>query len=205
MNTLDAFLVDLGLGAYPGPAISTGGSRHGVDSPQTPFKAGGILAADAAFGTMLNLAIYLGLQDGVLIIDGSNRFDLHYVAYGLRRFTPRWERGAKQTLIVRAFTCYEMVKALEKCADGSQPILVMDMLSTFYDEAVTDRQSQLLAKRCLAAIGIHKQTRPVVVTLSPPRADQNGRAELNSLVLEEMDNTHIVAPEQDKEEQIALI
>lgn len=175
------------------------------NSRPKPTCLGLIEAPDAGLGYMLNLAIYLGLQGSQLIIDGSNRFDLHYVAYGFRRFTPNWESAAERTEIVRAFTCYEMVKALEQVPPQPQPLLVIDMLSTFYDEAVTDQQSFRLVERVLSILEKGNMPRPAILTLSPPPEDQPKRKGLIALVREAVDVVY-VEPQQPKlETQLSFI
>ncbi len=168
-------------------------------------RFGLIEAPGAGLGYMLNLAIYLGLQGGQLIIDGSNRFDLHYVAYGFRRFTPEWERAAERTQIVRAFTCYEMVKALEQVPPQPQPLLVIDMLSTFFDEAVTDRQSFRLVEKALTILEKVKKHRPAILTLSPAPHDQPKRKGLIAQVREAVDVVYVEPQQPERETQLSFI
>ena len=211
MDTFEAFVQDLGItpnrkhksavlpATQPAPYKVEGGTGQ-VTNP-----VGLILAPDAGLGYLLNLAIYLGLQGGQLVIDGSNRFDLHYVAYGFRRFTPSWEQAARRTHIVRAFTCYEMVKALEQVPPEPQPLLVIDLLAAFYDEAVTDRQSVLLTQKALGQIKRIKTQRPAIISLSPPPADQPSRKGLNSLVREAVDAIYVEPQRPEIEKQLSFL
>jgi hypothetical protein len=49
----------------------------------------------------------------------------------------------------RAFICYEVVKLLQRTPAGRTPILVLDLLSSFYDENVQLRMRQFLLEKAI--------------------------------------------------------
>jgi hypothetical protein len=51
---------------------------------------------------------------------------------------------------------------------GTRPVLILDLLSTFYDESISFVESQRLLERGLRSIRILNQTVPVVISARPP-------------------------------------
>jgi len=145
-------------------------------------KLGLVYGRDAGLLNMLNLSIYIGIQSDIFVIDGGNRFDPHYVAYGIRRFTRWWEEVSERTHIVRAFTCYEVVKALQEVPDETHPLLLIDMLATFYDENVNDAECVHLVGKCIKELKRIIEHRPVLISLTPPPPDFESRKGLNKIV-----------------------
>jgi len=81
---------------------------------------------------LLIAAAYLAQRGPLTVLDCGRRFDSSIVA--------RAARGEAKVIdrikIQRAFICYEAVKLLERTPTGRTPILILDFLSTFYDENV---------------------------------------------------------------------
>lgn len=75
---------------------------------------------------------YLAHNARITVLDCGRQYDSSVVA--------RAARGRQEIIdrikIQRAFTCYEAVKLLEKTPVGKTPIVILDFLSTFYDENV---------------------------------------------------------------------
>lgn len=75
---------------------------------------------------------YLAQSSPLIVLDCGRQFDSTIVAraaHGRREIINRIQ-------IQRAFTCHEAVKLLEHTPIGKTPILILDFLSTFYDENV---------------------------------------------------------------------
>jgi len=112
----------------------------------------------------------------VRLFDGGNSFDGYFVARLARqlalaparppappgRFPDPYDILDRMHLS-RAFTCFQLAELIENAPAGPEPLFVLDLLATFYDESVPLRDSErLLATtlthlRRLAAVG------PVVV------------------------------------------
>lgn len=75
---------------------------------------------------------YLAHHTDLIVLDCGRKFDSSIVA--------RAAHGRQEIIdhikIQRAFTCYEAVKLLERTPTGKIPIVILDFLSTFYDENV---------------------------------------------------------------------
>ena len=73
------------------------------------------------------------LRGPVTVLDGGNRFNAYLVARGARGQTELLER----ITVSRAFTCYQMLTLLETTHPLPRPILILDLLNTYYDESVS--------------------------------------------------------------------
>lgn len=75
---------------------------------------------------------HLAYQTELTVLDCGRQFDSSIVARAARGRLEIIDRIKVQ----RAFICYEAVKLLERTPAGRAPILILDFLSTFYDENV---------------------------------------------------------------------
>ncbi len=102
-------------------------------------------------------------------------------AQELRRHTADLRAALGRIRLSRAFTCYQMAALLEETPAQAQPTLVLDMLSTFYDEDVRIEEASHLLKGCLAELRRLAQAGPLVVSAKQPPeacADRAARASL---------------------------
>jgi hypothetical protein len=114
------------------------------------------------------LAARLALNGPLTVLDGGNRFQAYRVAQLLRQQTTQVDSAAKRLFIRRAFTCYQVLALLEDTPALRQPYLLLDMLATFYDEQVNEREARRLLQACLRQVERLRQCAPVVMTLAPP-------------------------------------
>ena len=62
-----------------------------------------------------------------------------------------------------------MLELLESTPAFDQPYLVLDLLATFYDEQIPEREVCRLLDACLIQVNRLCLTAPVMISLSPPR------------------------------------
>lgn len=129
-----------------------------------------IIAPKAAQTFMLDLAGRLSISGHVRVLDGGNQFNVYPVARTIRRYSYQVAEALKNITVARAFTCYQMVAMLEELQITSTPVLVLDILSTFYDEDVKLIESKRLLHICLANLDRLSKTAPVAVSARPPLA-----------------------------------
>lgn len=134
----------------------------------SPATLAVVCAPHAARETISRLTAALALRGQVTVLDGGNRFQPYRVAQVLRQKTPLVESAAKNIFIRRAFTCYQMLALLEGTPALRQPCLVLDLLATFYDEHVSEREVRRLITACMRELERLCRGAPVVVSLSPP-------------------------------------
>jgi hypothetical protein len=141
-----------------------------------------IVAPHAAHLQMLDLAARLAVRGPLRVLDGGNQFNPLPVARTMRRYTARLEEALVSIQLSRAFTCHQMVALLSESSSEAIPTLVLDMLSTFYDEAVPLVESQRLLEVCLVHLGRLSHGAPVVVSARPPAALVSERLPLLELL-----------------------
>ena len=82
------------------------------------------------------------------IVDGGNCFNAYTVA--------RAARGRPEVLgritVSRAFTCYQVLSLLESMPAIPVPVVILDLLNTFYDESVQAGERKRLLRACLGQL-----------------------------------------------------
>ena len=127
-----------------------------------------LVAPHAAGAVMLELAARLSLNGRLRVLDGGNRFNIFPVARTIRRYTAELNGALARIQLSRAFTCYQMAAMLAEAPADELPTLVVDLLSTFYDDNVSLAESQRLLEDCLPHLKRLSQGAPLVVSVKPP-------------------------------------
>jgi len=130
-----------------------------------------VVAQRAAGAIMLDLIARLACRGPLRLLDGGNRFDLHKcslaIARNLRQRSVDLPRILERIQLARAFTCYQMVTLLKETPSQATPTLVLDMLSTFYDENVPTPESQRLLQACILNLQRLNRLAPVAISAQP--------------------------------------
>ena len=130
-----------------------------------------VVAAPQAGGRlMLELAARLALHGRLQVLDGGNQFNAYPVARLIRRYTPELTAALENIRLARGFTCYQMAALLAECPHPqgvTGPILVLDLLSTFYDENVRLDEARRLLATCIRHLQRLSRTAPVVAGARP--------------------------------------
>lgn len=153
-----------------------------------------LVAPHAAKTLMLELSARLALNGGLRVLDGGNRFDVYPVARNIRRYTPELQGALSRIHLTRAFTCYQMAVMLSEFAADGLPTLVLDFLSTFYDENVSLQESRRLLNECLLDLKRLSQCAPVVVSVKPPSCICAERYVLVDQLMEQASQTWTLEP-----------
>ncbi len=127
---------------------------------------------DAVFRISLNVAGQ-GLASGIpmTLIDGTNRFDVYYLAEFARRLADRQGPAARRSpeeflrniYISRAFTCFQMEAVITDRlpafvqARHSPVVLIFGLLDTFYDEQAPFHEVRAGLRRIIATLRELKQ------------------------------------------------
>jgi hypothetical protein len=85
---------------------------------------------------MTILTARLALTGQVRLVDAGNCFDGYGLARQLRQQTSYWQQALERVSVARAFTCYQVETLLSESASATSPVLVLNLLDTFYDENV---------------------------------------------------------------------
>jgi hypothetical protein len=94
---------------------------------------------------LLAAIAYLAQRSPLIVFDCGRQFDSSVIARAAHGRTEIIDR----IKIQRAFICYEAVKLLEQTSIGKTPILILDFLSTFYDENVRMNTRKYLLENSL--------------------------------------------------------
>jgi hypothetical protein len=70
----------------------------------------------------------------------------------------------------RAFTCFQLAELIENAPAGPEPLFVLDLLATFYDESVPLRDSERLLATTLTHLRRLAAAGPVIVGGREPQS-----------------------------------
>jgi len=127
-----------------------------------------LTAPHAAAQLMLELAARLALSGELRMLDGGNRFNVYPVARTIRRYTAELTAALARIQLTRAFTCYQAASMLADLPADNRPLLVLDLLTTFYDQSVNLDESRRLLAGCIPHLQRLSAAAPVVVSAKPP-------------------------------------
>jgi hypothetical protein len=153
-----------------------------------------ILAARAAQHQLVNALIARrALAGPIRVLDGGNCFKGHHLARELRRGTPDLKAALENVHVARAFTCYQVATLLNSTSEVPFPTMVLEMLSTFYDESVPLVERQRLLETCRVQLRRLSSQASVAVSVSPPPDEASGK--LLSVLEEIADHTWHLEPQ----------
>lgn len=158
-----------------------------------------VVGGRAAAGRMLELAARLAQRGPLLMLDCGNRANPLPLVRELRRLTPDPAGVLRQARAARAFTCWQAAALLEEAARTSlrQPVLIFDLLATFYDESVTYREANRLLEQALDSVTHLRQSAPVVISARPAPVEFPER---RSFLKKVCDLSDALWVEEDREE-----
>jgi hypothetical protein len=116
---------------------------------------------------ILDVIARLALLYPVQVIVGGNRFDAHHLARIIRRHTVQLDLVLGRIQQARPFTCFQAIKLLDG-TKPTMPLVAIDLLTTFYDENISDSESVRLVNLAVGHLQRLSQQAPVLVTLRPP-------------------------------------
>jgi hypothetical protein len=126
--------------------------------------------SDTPTRALLMLATALTVQgQPVRLFDGGNRFDGYFVARLARRWCAHPQGALSRLGLSRAFTCFQLAQLIEDAPASSEPLIVLDLLQTFYDESVPLRESERLLGVTIGHLKRLAAAGPVIVGARQPR------------------------------------
>lgn len=165
--------------------------------------------------TLLLALTALAAQGHTLrVFDGGNRFDGYFVARMARRFTVSTavhdpidpHAILSRIQLSRAFTCFQMADLIENTPVSPEPLFLLDLLNTFYDESVPLRDTKRLLSITIAHLKRLASAGPVIVGAREPRALVKDRWTLLDQLQLAADSTWLLqAPESSEPVQPRLL
>jgi hypothetical protein len=98
----------------------------------------------------------------VTVVDGCNRFNVHFLARYARRHKIDTHDFLQKIYISRGFTCYQIEATMNNRLPiflkhiDSRTALIFGLLDTFYDEQVKFDEAEQILKRVLSTLAIMK-------------------------------------------------
>ncbi len=147
------------------------------------------------------------------LVDGTNRFDLYYIADFARRLADRTMQGPRKTpkdfldniFISRAFTCFQMEAVITDRllpfmqSRESPVVIIFGLLDTFYDEQAPLHEVRASVERILAALATLKREKISVLLASMDlHAASKERETLFPRLASAMDRVYAVKEEGEK-------
>jgi hypothetical protein len=129
-------------------------------------------APSAAAEPVIELIAELSLLGPVTILDGGNCFPAYRLIRSIRGRTADLNVVMKRVFVRRAFTCFQMQSLLDGTPSFAQPYIVLDLLVSFYDEQVPEREVRRLLDACLRDVERLAESAPVLVTVTPARTPE---------------------------------
>jgi hypothetical protein len=123
---------------------------------------------------MTILTARLALSGQVRLLDAGNCFDGYGLARQLRQQTSYWRQALERVSVARAFTCYQVETLLSESLSDLSPVLVLNLLDTFYDENVKLAERLRLLDISLAELHRLCRLASVAVSASQPKPGQAG-------------------------------
>ena len=110
------------------------------------------------------IADRFALVGPIRLIVGGNRFSTDHLALLLSSRIDQIYAVLDRIQLSRAETCYQMLHALQHTQAGSEPLIVMDLLQTFYDENLTLGEVKGVLGDCMTQVQRISHASPVVIS-----------------------------------------
>jgi hypothetical protein len=133
-----------------------------------------VIGGREAASRLLELSARLALVGPLLILDCGNHANPLPIARQLRRLTGDPVGALGNIQAARAFTCYQVVVLIEQLEQRTpiqQPVIIFDLLASFYDESIDYREGLRLLEHALDCLARVRSTAPLLVSARPPLAD----------------------------------
>lgn len=128
------------------------------------------------------------------VFDGGNRFDGYFVARMARHLTPQPEVVLGRLRLSRAFTCYQLAQLIEEANASLSPVLILDLLNTFYDESVPLRDVERLLTQVITHLKRLAAVGPVIIGAREPKTMVKERWKLLEQLQVAADTTWMLRP-----------
>lgn len=130
-----------------------------------------LLDPHAAASQALQLIATLSVNSPTVVLDCGNRSQMYTVARHLRRLTADPVAALNRIRLSRAFTCHQVREMiLHAPITPSCPVIILDFLSTFFDDEVKPPEASWLLQGCLTRLLEIKELAPVLITARPTPA-----------------------------------
>lgn len=124
-----------------------------------------ILTQNSARTSKTDLIAHLILKGPLFVISGDEWLPAFALPRIIRSHTTHVKRIMDHLYTVRASTCYRLLDSLLSTAPNGEPILVLELLNTFYDDDIPLRTRLLKLRDCCRELKRLSYHRPVIVMM----------------------------------------
>ncbi len=140
----------------------------------------------------------LGMHGAVQVVVGGNRISFDHLPLILGEQIGHVYEIMDRILVSRAETCYQMQDVLAALDPGPIPIVITDMLESFYEDDLTPKEVTILLQKCIQHIHKLSETAPILISaIGDP-----SRPNLLELVERNSDERFYFQPFKDVDEVI---
>jgi hypothetical protein len=119
---------------------------------------------DVLHAAMQEFINRFGMRGVVQVVVGGNRISFDHLSLILGEQIGNVYEIMDRILVSRAETCYQMQDVLAALEPGPVPIVITDMLGSFYEEDLTPKEVTLLLQKCIRHIHRLSQAVPVLIS-----------------------------------------
>jgi hypothetical protein len=152
-----------------------------------------VVGGRIAASQLLSLAARFSIHNPLLILDCGNKANPRELVNEICRLTNDPIQALYRIQTARAFTCYQTSTLLDRTVTqkNEYPIIIFDLLDTFYDENVTYHEGNELLKHSLQNISKLRQSVPVVISIRPSSDERQERTSFLKMVCDQADHLWI--------------
>jgi hypothetical protein len=116
------------------------------------------------FAAMQELIFRFAMQGEVKVVVGANRISFDRLPLILGDRAGEAYEIMDRILVSRAETCFQMQDVLAYLEPGPSPIVITDMLQSFYEKDLSVNEVSLLLKKCVRRIHQLSETAPILIS-----------------------------------------
>jgi hypothetical protein len=122
-----------------------------------------ILTHDRSHTNKTELITHLILAGPLLVISGDEWLPAFALPRLLRRQTIQVKALMDRLSTIRPSTCYRLLDSLTNTAPGTEPLLVLEFLHTFYDDDIPLRTRLFKLRQCCRMLDRLSMDRPIII------------------------------------------
>jgi hypothetical protein len=178
-------------------------NKKGYSSQLEAASAGWILLVGRRnlATTMLNIIARLEISGPVRVLDGGWTFD----DYPAVRAANRMNSIVKRVMVTRATTCHQVYSVLEAMPVSPVPLVILDLLETFYDASVARGERKRLLKACIRQLQRLEVEAGTIVSARITVAPSRDSFEMQDLLQTAAADAFILHPASEVSEPMRLL
>lgn len=118
---------------------------------------------DVLYIAMQEMIDRFALKAPVQVVVGGNRIDFEHLPLIAGEQIGNIYEILDRIWVSRAETCYQMLDVLQALKPSAAPLVITDMLASFYEDDLTMQEITMLLQNCLAQVQRISELAPVLI------------------------------------------